>query len=423
MELGEKLQECQRSIQTVFGKEFAELDVSQIFYWPAVSITKRDIKWPTQYYFKVSFKQLFNARNRYELKPGRFAKLLFFNQTNRSDHVETFKKVTLLSPESDVVQVDVVPKSFASPKVCLRRMHQLLCWVIKKRKTDLSWREFWFAVPYAQQALEAKRQFQHWDLTRYSAVVFYYDFNWISDVLRQMAKAKGIKAVTLQHGIYFTKSVFPEENNDLCVRSSNADVFLAWSELTKKMLEETGFPKENIQVMGVPRYLDRVRVPMSRDKTKGVFGVVSSIAEYEDRQIIQIACDIAEQTGWNFYVRYHPNQQGNEYDRFISSPWYIGSDRSEQYSEKVDFSLVGRSTMLVDLVAQGKRVYHYIDERGYGAYTADECSFCNAQDVIEMEKNLDETESQWNALRELLIGPENAKENYVDFFQTLENEL
>lgn len=47
----------------------------------------------------------------------------------------------------------------------------------------------------------------------------------------------------------------------------------------------------------------------------------------------------------------------------------------------------------------------------------------NAQDVIEMEKSLDATEKQWNILRELLIGPGNAKENYSNFFRTLENQL
>ena len=426
MEIRQRFKCYQEDVRCIFETDFPSIDVTKTLYFPCVNLAMQNIEWPTRHYAVVSFKQLFSARNLYPLKHKNNAKLLFFNQTDRVDHVQAFNKIVSLARLADAVQAKVIPHRIASFGVCLRRTCRLIGWIARKRKTNLSWREFWFTVPFVQLALEAKEQFENWDLEQYNAVVFYYDFNWISGVLRQMAELKGITTITLQHGIYFTKRIFPEEPDRLIICHSAANLFLAWNVLSKKMLMECGFPEEQILVMGIPRYLDSARLSMSKETGKGVFGVISSIAEYEDRQMIRIACDIAEKTGWRFYIRYHPLQQGNEYDRFVTSAYYLGNGGKfsvDQYATEVDFSLVGRSTMLLDLVARGKRAYHYRDERGYGAYPMEECAFCNAQQVIEMEKKLDVTQAQWDILQEKLLGPKNAKEKYTNFFQTLENKI
>ena len=131
-------------------------------------------------------KSLFNDRNHYRLrhKPG--AKLLFFNHTDRLDHMQSFQKVISLVPNEDVAQVDVSAGRFARPGKILRRVGQLLRWLKNFRKSGLTWREFCFVIPFAQLAQEAKEQFEQWDLSYYRAVIFYYDFNWVSNVLLQI---------------------------------------------------------------------------------------------------------------------------------------------------------------------------------------------------------------------------------------------
>lgn len=406
----------------IFGLDFSHIDCKETLYWPAVFILQGDVEWSTRHYLGVTLKQLFNARNRYELKPKQGAKLLFFNQTSRADHVEAFNKVASLSPEADVVQVEVTPRRFAPLRVCLKRVCRLARWGIKKGRTKLSWREFWFTAPFAQLALEAKEQFERWDLTRYNAIVFYYDFNWISDVLRQLAKAEGIATVTLQHGVFFPKVELPATNEVLRSRSSNADTFLTWSEATMEDIIATGVAREKIVVCGHPKYIGCVQEPMIRRERAGVFGVISGIQSYEDIQMIRVACEIAEKTGWKFYIRYHPLQQGDEYDAKFSSPYYLGNAAGfsiDEYVQKTDFSLVEGSSMLYDLLWHGAHVYHYIDETGHGSYPQKECSFSNAQQVIEMEKDLERTGELYTELQRKMLGPKDAEQCYRNFFVTL----
>lgn len=422
MEIRQRFKCYQEDVRCIFETDFPSIDVTKTLYFPCVNLAMQNIEWPTRHYAVVSFKQLFSARNLYPLKHKNNAKLLFFNQTDRADHVQAFNRIVSLVRLADVVQVKVIPHRIASLGVCLRRTCRLIGWIARKRKTNLSWREFWFTVPFVQLALEAKEQFERWDLSKYAAVVFYYEHNWVSNVLMQMAAAKGILTVTLQHGEYFGNAVFPEEEPGPPLTASNADVFLAWDEMTRDLLLDLNVPEERIRIMGIPRYLDYIRPDMKLNTRKRRFGVVSSIAKYEDKQMIKIACEIAEKTGWEFCIRYHPLQQGNEYDHLFSSPYYIkngGCGTLDQYEQQVDFSLVGRSTMLVDLVAKGARAYHYVDSRGFGAYPQKECAFSCADEVIRMEEDLESTKKQWKALQDKIMGPIDAKQRYIDFFKSL----
>lgn len=92
------------------------------------------------------------------------------------------------------------------------------------------------------------------------------------------------------------------------------------------------------------------------------------------------------------------------------------------YADSVSFSIVGRSTMFVDLLSIGARAYHYVDKRGYGAYKVSECSFSDALDVIRYENNLDDTSSQWQYCLNYLLGPENAADLYRAFFRYLQSD-
>ena len=419
----DQIETAKKKVRVLFEKSFSDFSVDEIFYWPIFFIATRNIEWPTLHYIVVVIKSLFNDRNHYRLrhKPG--AKLLFFNHTDRLDHMQSFQKVISLVPNEDVAQVDVSAGRFARPGKILRRVGQLLRWLKNLGKSGLTWREFWFVVPFAQLAQEAKEQFEQWDLSYYRAVIFYYDFNWVPNILLQMARKKGIKTITLQHGHFSTYLEFPNEEGRIKHQVSVADEFLAWNEQEKQVVENTGFPSQAIKVMGIPRYLDEPFHPMEQGPRKGIFGVISTIAPKTDLTIIQIACEIAEQTGWKFYVRYHPHQQGDDYDHFFSSPYYLGNGGGcplARYAEQVDFSLVGQSTVLIDLLHMGKRVYHYCDGKTQGEYPQQENAFTSATQVLEMERELKKTEIQWMTLRGKLSGPADARQRYINYFKELE---
>ena len=415
-------QEYLKDISIIMGPSFEGFQMEGIFSIPAMHCSL-SLEWSTWYYLKSALKQLFNNRNHYPLTTETNADKLFFNQTDREDHVKNFEAIVSTAVNKDVMRTYVTPGKWAKPAIIWGRIKDFAGWLLRWKKTRLTFREFAYVAGYAQMSKEAQQQFEKIDLKKYRAVIFYYDWNWISNVLEQMAEKAGCKTVSLQHGMPVCKPVLPQDDRFEAIKATGSQYFIAWNEISKKFIcEASALPEERAVALGMPRCIDTVLPEMS-GRQKKAFGVAVTISEYEDLQLIKVANELAHILKMKFYVRYHPLQVGNEYDKFCEEDVYAGSMSSqngvsvEEYAEKVSFTLVGRSTMLLDLLCLGSRAYHYMDAEGNGFYKdTPQCSFCCAEQVVGYEKDLAATVVQLKALRDSLTGGERVRQNYTDYF-------
>lgn len=418
-------EEYLEEIIKVVGAEFADFEAEDIFYFPAYNCARQNIEWSVWFYLKRIMKQLLNDREHYILSTEAKSNKLFFNHTDQQNHVETFERIVGTATRKDVLRTVVTPRRFAKPLLIIQRLQNLLKWFWRWKTTKLSFHELVFVLPFAQLAQEAQRQFQKIDLKKYRSVIFYCDFIWTSSVLRQMAERCGCKTVSLQHGMPVLHAIFPEEAPGDKILATKAQYYLAWNISSKKSIVGSGVPEKCVFVLGMPRCIGR-RLPAINAQPGNVFGVAVTIAPYEDRQIIAIANRLAQKTKMKFYVRYHPLQVGNEYDHFCDNEYYLGSLSStngfsiETYAQKVAFTLVGRSTTLVDLLCVGARAYHYVDKRGYGYYADTlQGSFADEKKIISYEQSLPSTVKELTELRDKLSGGDAVEQNYTDFFARL----
>ena len=420
-------EECITQINYIYGDSFPGIDLGTVMYWECKRVSSGNIEYHTKEFMLSLIKQVFNLRNHYVLSSHEGSTLLFFNHTSRLQHIKSFNSICELASNKDVVQIQVTKHKFAPIRLVPCRIRQLIKWLSRSIKLHISFRDFLYFTVIAQLSLEAMRQISMWDLAQYKAIITYYDLIWDSSILVQLAKKDNIPVITLQHGI-FSGKVFPEDyygndTDDIEIETA-ADVFLAWNQLTKQHMIGRGIDSEHICILGAPRNFDGARPQMSRQKLRA-FGVVFSCSKYEDSILVHIANEISRITKMKYYVRYHPLQSGHEYDEICNMEYCLGSTSHRDiklYADSVSFSIVGRSTMFVDLLSIGARAYHYVDKRGYGAYKVSECSFSDALDVIRYENNLDDTSSQWQYCLNYLLGPENAADLYRAFFRYLQSD-
>lgn len=378
--------------------------------------------------FRV-IRNLFYKPADYELYGSRTGSILFFYSPDyyRLDHVKQFQVVAKCADNAFVMEGKKKENGIKrlSLKAAMRNLQtipSLLKWHTKK----------WGSVRLFLHMLPCYWNLNHeWDYIRninldsFRALVVYFDARYTDAALVELFRMNHKKTATLQHG-YFTahsdKAISVYETG-LELRCSNADYLLAWNEATRKEAQKQGIGAEKVHVLGIPRYInsDVSHEEFNFDLAKGAFGVILGIKDNERENIamIVLANEIAKIYNYRYYLKYHPVFKGDEYLRYVDKTYYIANiDKSvglQEYSKKMDFFLVGNSTVMLELLYLKKRAFHYSDISRTDKYSEmPEISFSNIKDFTKTFKASKEV---FEIVRERYCGPENPKEQYRSFFE------
>lgn len=202
------------------------------------------------------------------------------------------------------------------------------------------------------------------DIYRYKLLVTFYDSMPEEAFLSQMFQLNNIETATLQHGAFTAWRENSIINCGVELRTFNSDYFLCWNKFTVDEGKKCGIPEEKMKVVGILGYIGTC-VPDWTNPHNGVFGVVIGHESFEEENLKLIECAnlIAKEKDLKYYLKLHPNYDDHHFDNVVRKENYIGNVRKGisilEYANMVEFSIVGSSTVYVELIYINHDVIRY----------------------------------------------------------------
>lgn len=378
----------------------------------------------------VILELLYLSPNQFDFIQKEKSDTLFFCASgyHRADHLKNFMKVYECCPHADAL----VGKNFVEHenpyairwKNLIRYLGKSAVWFWTAVKQGLKFSAFIHIWPNLIEIDSLIGIISELPLQQYKRLVVYFD-GWPADCFMvQLFKESGKVTYTLQHGT-FARGIDNFKNTDeygFELKASTADFFLAWNNYTVQEAEAMGLDTHRFRILGMPKFIG-VKQGDFHEKATRKFGVVLNWSANSQQNIalVEIANQIAQKIGFQYILKYHPTDKGVEYDSYVVKDLCGGvicgrSTTLEEYIQKVDFSIVGNSSMLLEFLWMGTPVYHYFDSDTYDKYQSiEEISFSN---ITEFESIFDFDEAKLNRIRKQLCGPANPEVQYKDFFET-----
>lgn len=256
----------------------------------------------------------------------------------------------------------------------------------------------------------------------FSRVTFYCDVMPVDSFLVQKFKKKGMRTVSLQHGMHsasFDKNIF---------LYSHCDDFLAGNLFTIKEAKSVG-RGENMIPVGLIGSIGNTKKQIKR-KTFNVKKLGLFLDSSESHELnIELACflkNYCSQKGYELYVKLHPTEDAfkEEYKIFFSGSNCNGIWGKEislsDFSEKIDIAIVRYSTCLVEMLELGVPAFSFYSTTskrdvyincGLDIRFNDEDSLNRLIEKVNSENYYEELVQCRN-----FFYISNADENYVRFF-------
>lgn len=205
-------------------------------------------------------------------------------------------------------------------------------------------------------------------LDKYKLLVCFFDSRPEESYFVHLFKKKRISTATLMHGQFIAGRENIVENCGLEFKSSYSDYFLCWNNFTVEEAIKEGLKKDRLIVLGIISYINQTfkKCLVPNNKT---FGVVLSHPTFETENIalINAANTLANKTGLNFVLKLHPNYDEHYFDDLVSREFYKGCVEKGismyDYANMVDFSIVGSSSVFVELIYLYHNIIRYSSGR------------------------------------------------------------
>lgn len=246
----------------------------------------------------------------------------------------------------------------------------------------------------------------------YDVLVTRYDALDTDNIVTQIFKNQGKITVTAQHGMMYSSRGVPFSG--IYFYNSISDYFLAWNNMTKTEAIKDGLEERKIKVCGIARCID---APKSRAVYNKTIGIVLDGYDYLNVEMIAIANLFCKKTGYKYYLRYHPFYKGSEYDSLVSKSYYLGNSRGSliDYSNRVEFSIVANSTVLLELLYMKHRTYVFSKDTAVEIYYKYVPVFHN---ILELDCLISSSSYEKEVYDEL-VTVEDIRKQYSQFFKEI----
>lgn len=257
-------------------------------------------------------------------------------------------------------------------------------------------------------------------------MLVFQDCDVVSNMFVQLMKKQGGLTVELQHGQWLYRN---EPYDDyLNIANFTADYILVWNEFTKQQFINAGYEDKRIVVAGSTKYLYDFQSKLENKKKVGMFGVVLDTPAYTyseeyNKRLLDIAEKLAIKLNQKYYIKIHPFDIKEKYDRYIKSFNCAGCvDRTatmKEYADLVDFSLGHTTGASVDLMILKSFVFLYKTDISYPLITNKLYEF---RSIEELQASVEYILGNWNECLEeyekirSVYYTENALEMHKNFF-------
>lgn len=348
--------------------------------------------------------------------------LFYYGLDNwREDHMADFSKVAALVPRKDIV-MPAAPRARENIPYTLGSVVGFFASLPYAVRSHWSWKEWAFSLADWFRLWHFDEFLQNVDFSHYKLIVVFCDADACSNLLVQAAKLHGCITATLQHGAFTAPQENPENVEDAGVEllASRSDYFLAWNGFTKDQAIKSGIPAQRIKILGIPKFIGSCT--QCTHAPTGKFGIVLGWIDNdaENRAMIETANAVADELGMDYYLKYHPSFQGTEYETLVG-PHYAGNIAKgisiEAYALQTDFSIVGKSSMLISLTFLGHPTYHQHVGDSFDKYSEiKQITFETAQELVALCRR---EEPLPTATQNYISGPIQVEQRYTTFFSEI----
>lgn len=354
---------------------------------------------------------------------NRNSKTMVFLEYKRKDYCKSFYSVISLLQEYDELKESIKDTSFV--KSYINKIKYILEFFTICRNNHISLCSGIFCLPTWLEMSIFLKDLEGINLSEYNTIITYCDAWNKSNILTILANLLDICTVTLQHGLFLAPVNNPKNFMECGAqfKVSSSKYFLTWSQMLKDRALKSGLLDSTVFILGNPKLIETKSDYNNKSKlTKGVFGVVlgHKNSDKENRRLLHIANQIAKKKGYKIYLRYHPTMVKKIYDQYIESKYLLQNSNYNiglnDYIEQVDFSIVGNSTVMLELLGYNHITFHLISDNILDYYP--ELNKYSFFDLDSFEKAYDDFSINKQFI-EYVNGPSNVKELYANFFKNI----
>lgn len=291
------------------------------------------------------------------------SKILFFISSNNRENVtNSFETVRNLT-NGDILSIYNKGRHHNIIEGFYFLLLLVPLWAVHIRKVARNLNEFLWMIVLLQQIYVVEKNLSRLDISKYKLLVTYYDSLEPEAYMVQSFKNEDVKTATLQHGQFVAKCADTFIDSGIELRTFNSDYFLCWNKFTFDEAIKCGIPSEKLIIVGIWSYINKQRALCDKIN-KGIFGVVLGHPSFEKEnlKLIEAANILSEKYGMKYYLKLHPFYKE---DYFVknTNKFYLGNIQKGisilDYANQVDFTLIGSTSVFVELVYVGHDVFRY----------------------------------------------------------------
>ena len=206
------------------------------------------------------------------------------------------------------------------------------------------------------------------EIHNYSLFVSYYDSLTEDSFWEELFRLEKIKTASLQHGQFISYRENTEINCGIELRTFKSDFLLCWNKYTKREAVISGIEESKLPILGIIGYASKEHWNRCIKPNNNIFGVVIGHPDYIDENIVLInaANSLSRAKGLKYYLKLHPNYKEDFFKDIVAQSYYLGNIKKGinmmDYANMVDFSIVGASSVLTELVFLGHEVIRYSNQ-------------------------------------------------------------
>lgn len=253
---------------------------------------------------------------------------------------------------------------------------------------------------------------------KFEIIVFFADMQPVENLLAQYFRNKGIKTVTLQHGLYVNYRDYPTVNV-INYLHQPSEYFLAWGESTADLIRISGNGRK-VVICGKPtialKALNDCESNLSSENYQPYFTVIldQNMCHAQNIDMLHLLSHFAECVSLEMNVRYHPGNNRAVYES-LGLKYYTNLN-----IQNSTFVVGHTSSMMYEIMLLGIPVFKFASDIPCVAMP-DELIFDSLSRLQEVVNSASKMDFEKLCTEYIAFFGDESLKKYGDFFNALKN--
>lgn len=413
-------------VKGVYFKGFPAIGWDKVFKREAISLecgVRKNIFYEL---CSILAKPFVDKIRKVEFRTAQSPKILFFQSIDRKSCQQQFFNVAELSKHAEILTCNGNRVLSFHVFRGFKMLGLLWSWVSCISRLAISFSQKVNMLSILLFLYNFQKHIFFLDFQKYNLFVSFYDSTLFDAYLTEVFKFYGVPTATLQHGAFSAWRENEMIHSGVELRSFHSDYFLCWNRFTFDEAIKSGIPESDIAIVGIIGYVgERWRkclVPRNK-----IFGVVLGHPSFheENLALIRAANILAKSIGYKYYLKLHPNYAEDAFSAYVDKRFYLGNKPKGismlEYADSVEFSIVGSSSVFIELVYIQHDVIRYSDNSVHDKFRDIHSGklFSKVEDIVDVYlKNAGKDYSK--ELFEVLCTVQDVDGAYKNFFAKFE---